>query len=304
MTSKERTGRYPLVSVVTPSFNQGEFIEETIKSVLSQDYPNIEYIVIDGGSTDNTLEILEKYSDKIKWISEYDKGQADAVNKGFEMARGEILGWLNSDDTYCPGAISKAVEVLLTNPDIIMVYGDAHFIDREGCITGRYFTEPFDLQRLADVCFICQPTAFLKSGVIEKAGMLDTNLQTCMDFDYWIRIGKIFDSTKITYLEKEFLANSRMYEENKTLGMREKVYAEIFDTVEKHFGYVSDTWICGHINEIILGKKLKKYEQANPMTKSFLRFYFIFRLFPKRSGWIYFRKYLRNIYKLFNWNLF
>jgi hypothetical protein len=181
-----------------------------------------------------------------------------------------------------------------------MVYGDAYFIDREGCITGKYFTEPFKLHRLADVCFICQPTVFLRCDIIEKIGMLNTNLQTCMDFDYWIRIGKTFDSTKVAYLRDEFLATSRMYEENKTLGMRKIVYTEIFETVQSHFGYISDTWMCGYIKEIILGKKLRRYEKANPISKSFLHFYFILRLFTERSGWIYFRKYLRDIYKLLN----
>src|SRR5690606_33014626 len=96
---------YPLVSVVTPSYNKGKFIKETIESVLSQDYPNIEYIVMDGGSTDETVDILKSYGDRIAWISEKDDGQADAVNKGIARARGEIIGWLNSDDTYLPGAV-------------------------------------------------------------------------------------------------------------------------------------------------------------------------------------------------------
>jgi glycosyltransferase involved in cell wall biosynthesis len=294
-TFEERVNRYPLVSVITPSFNQGEFIEETIKSVLSQDYPHIEYIVIDGGSTDNTLEILKKYSDKIRWLSESDKGQADAVNKGFSMAKGEILGWLNSDDTYRPGAMRKAVKAFLTNPAIIMVYGDAYFIDREGSFTGRYSTEPFDLRHLAEVCFICQPTVFLKSEVIKKIGMLDTNLQTCMDFDYWIRIGKKFDPSKISYLRKKFLANSRMYGENKSLGRSEKHYSEIMETAKKHFGYVSIRWICGYIYAVTLGKKrIERYQKVNFAKKSSIQLYFIFRLFAKRWAWIYFWKYIMN----------
>ena len=287
--------RYPLVSVITPSFNQGEFIEETIQSVLSQDYFNKEYIVVDGGSTDNTLEILKKYSDKIRWISESDNGQADAVNKGFKMAKGEIVGWLNSDDTYCPGAVRKAVAAFLMNPANIMVYGNAYYINREGLRTGRYPSGPFVHHRLAEACFICQPTVFLKSEVLKKIGLLDTSLQTCMDFDYWIRIGKKFDPSKISYLSKEFLANSRMYGENKSLGKSEKHYSEIMETVKKHFGYVSIRWLCGYIYAVTLGKRrIKRYEKAHFTTKSLIQLYFFFRLFTKRWAWIYFWKYIIN----------
>lgn len=138
----------PLVSVVTPSYNKAPFLEEAIKSVISQDYPNTECLVMDGGSTDLTLDTLRKYSGKIQWLSEPDQGQADAINKGFKMAKGEILGWLNADDTYNPKTVSRVIEHFLANPEIIMVYGDAYFIDKEGRIIGEYPTEPFHLQRL------------------------------------------------------------------------------------------------------------------------------------------------------------
>lgn len=290
---QEVTVEYPLVSIITPSLNQGKFIEETIKSVLSQDYPNIEYIVMDGGSTDNTVEILWKYSDKIKWMSEPDEGQADAVNKGFKMAKGKILGWLNSDDTYNPGAISMAVEHFLEIPKLIMIYGDANFVDTEGNIIGRYRTEPFNLQRLADVCFICQPTVFLRREVIEEIGMLDTNLHTCMDYDYWIRIGKIYNISKISYLKGMVLANSRKHDETKTRIMCEKHYTEIMDTVKKHFGYISDTWVSGYLYETFLKKKAKKYENSEVVKNTFFKLYYLTRLLGLRWGWIYVWKKLK-----------
>lgn len=122
----------PLVSIVTPSYNQGRYIEKTIRSVLNQDYPDLEYIVVDGGSTDHTLDILRKYEGRIRWVSERDGGQSEAVNKGFRMSRGEILGWLNSDDTYCPGAVRQAVTFLMEHPSVAMVYGDGYEIDEQG----------------------------------------------------------------------------------------------------------------------------------------------------------------------------
>jgi glycosyltransferase involved in cell wall biosynthesis len=120
----------PLVSIITPSFNQGRFLDQTIRSVLTQDYQPIEYIIIDGGSTDGTVEIIKQYESRLGyWVSERDKGQTEAINKGFAQAKGEILAWINSDDVYYPGAVSAAVETLSRNPDIGLVYGDLDFID-------------------------------------------------------------------------------------------------------------------------------------------------------------------------------
>ncbi len=166
---------WPLVSIVTPSYNHGLYIEATIQSVLQQDYPNLEYIVIDGGSQDDTVEILKRYGDRLCWISEPDHGQADAINKGFRMARGEILAWLNSDDTYLPGAVRQAVEYFQKHPDTSMVYGEGQHVDAAGHIIEPYTTEPFDYQRLSERCFICQPTVFFRAHVFRDIGPLDTN---------------------------------------------------------------------------------------------------------------------------------
>ncbi len=203
----------PLVSIITPSYNQGKFIEDTIRSVLSQDYTNVEYIVIDGGSTDNTVDILKKYEGKFKWISEKDKGQSDAINKGFKMAKGDILAWLNSDDTYLQGAISKVADFFQTHPDTGAVYGKTHFIDEAGKIVGQYPTEPFDFKRLAVFNFICQPSMFFKKIVWNEIGGLDMNLNYSMDYDLWIKIVRRF---RVEYFN-EFLSTYRLHTESKTI---------------------------------------------------------------------------------------
>src|SRR5262245_11033457 len=153
---------HPLVSIVTPSYNQGRYIEATIQSVLEQDYHHLEYLVLDGGSTDQTLTVLQRYEDRLLWISEKDRGQADAINKGFRLAQGQILGWLNSDDTYLPGTIRRVVDYFQTRRDVGMVYGEGYHVDASGKIIERYYTEPFSFQRLAEICFICQPTVFMR----------------------------------------------------------------------------------------------------------------------------------------------
>src|SRR5262245_23986726 len=165
-----RVSARPLVSIVTPSYNHGPYIEATIQSVLSQDYPHIEYIVVDGGSQDDTIGILKRYEGRLSWASERDQGQADAINKGFRMAHGEILAWLNSDDTYLPGAVRLAVQYFQSHPDVSMVYGEGHHVDVEGHIIARYPTEAFDYQRLSERCFICQPTVFFRAEVYREVG--------------------------------------------------------------------------------------------------------------------------------------
>lgn len=236
----------PLVSVITPSYNQGRFIEETILSVLNQDYPNIEYIVIDGGSTDQTLEILNKYNGRLTWFSEKDKGQTDAINKGLRLAKGEILAYLNSDDTYLPGAIAKAVRYLTSeNPYSPFVYGEGYHTTAEGTIIERYPTEPFNFQHLAETCYICQPTTFWKRDVIETIGFFDDNLHYAMDYDYWIRIAKHYGTLGYT---SDYIANSRLYLETKTMSKQLEAHAEILNVIRKHYGRgnVPSTWIYAY----------------------------------------------------------
>jgi GT2 family glycosyltransferase len=261
--------REPLVSIITPSYNQGRYIEETIQSVLSQDYPHLEYLVVDGGSSDNTVEILKKYEGHLTWISEKDRGQADAINKGFNMAQGAIVAWLNSDDTYLPGAVRKSVQYFETHPEIGMLYGEGYHIDENGEFIERYYTEPFDYQRLSELCFICQPTVFLRAEVIRTVGLLDVTLNFCLDYEYWMRIAKRF---RIGYLET-YLANSRLHLDSKTLSKRVEVHQETLQVVKRHYGQVPMRWINAYahvyLTEKLLGKIQGVYEDgwASPRVK-------------------------------------
>ena len=166
---------FPLVSIVTPSFNQATFLEETIHSVLEQDYPRIEYIIVDGGSSDGSVSIIKQHADKIAWwVSEIDKGQTDAINKGFGRAKGEILAWLNSDDSYEPGAISAAVEYLQKNPDVGMVYADCNFLDEGSRKIGKFPAAQTDYKRLRQgYVHIPQQTMFFRAGLWYAVGPLD-----------------------------------------------------------------------------------------------------------------------------------
>lgn len=204
----------PLVTVVTPSYNQGRFIEETILSVLNQDYPNIEYIVIDGGSSDNTIEILRRYNKLLTWISEPDRGQSHAINKGFRMANGEILCWLNSDDTFVPGAISKVVECFVKDPGTSMVYGLVNIVSEAGELTEQPTrNDPFDLWSVVYFSqIIYQPAAFFLKEAIVETGYLDENLHWCMDWDLWVRLGMRYRLTNSNHI----FSNIRMYRTTKT----------------------------------------------------------------------------------------
>lgn len=182
----------PLVSIITPSYNQANFLEETIRSVLDQGYPNLEYIIVDGGSTDGSLEIIQKYADRLAWwVSEPDQGQTDAINKGFSQAKGEILAWLNSDDTYLPAAVAEAVGYLQAHPEIGTVYGDANLIDDEGNVIGRFPAKQTDNRRLMrGYVHIPQQATFFRAELWRKVGPLDPTFFFAMDYDLWVRLSQ------------------------------------------------------------------------------------------------------------------
>ncbi len=179
------------VSVVTPSFNQGEFIAEAIRSVLDQEYPEIEYMIVDGGSSDGTLEILRQTDGRVRWVSEPDRGQTDAINKGWRRATGDIVAWLNADDFYYPGALQQVETFFEAHPEVDGLYGDCDYVDREGRYLRPYPTRPYDYLLLVREAldFIPQPATFLRRRVLESVGFLDESLHYVMDFEYWLRVG-------------------------------------------------------------------------------------------------------------------
>jgi glycosyltransferase involved in cell wall biosynthesis len=217
--------KQPLVSIVTPSFNQAKYLEATIRSVLAQDYPNLEYIVIDGGSTDGSIAIIKKYADKLAyWTSEPDQGQTDAVNKGFAQAKGDILAWLNSDDTYEPHAVGEAVQFLMENLDIGMVYGDANFIDEQGRVMGRFPAAQTDYRRLRQgYVHIPQQAAFWREELWRQVGPLDPAFYFAMDYDLWVRLAGI---SELRY-HPRIWANFRLHGDSKTIAEDDRCWPEM-----------------------------------------------------------------------------
>lgn len=180
-----------LVSIVTPSYNQASYLEQTIQSVLSQDYPRIESIVIDGGSTDGSVEIIKKYESRLAyWASEKDNGQADAINKGLARAKGEILAWLNSDDYYLPNTISSAVKIFEENPDVIMLYGDILAVDEQGQTINLLKYRQLSLEDLLCFQIIGQPAVYFRRQAYEKRGGLDPTFHFLLDHHLWIRLAQ------------------------------------------------------------------------------------------------------------------
>jgi glycosyltransferase involved in cell wall biosynthesis len=224
----------PLVSIVTPSFNQAHFLEATIRSVLAQDYPNLEYIVVDGGSHDGSLEIIQRYTNRLAWwISEPDQGQADAINKGFTHAQGEIFAWLNSDDTYLPGAVSEAVRFLQGHPDSPMIYGDANLINENGDILGRFPARQTDYrQMLRGSVHIPQQSTFYRAMLWQEVGGLDTSFYFAMDYDLWVRLAKV---GPLLYT-KRLWANFRLHHHGKSIADDDRCYPEMLRVYHREKG--------------------------------------------------------------------
>jgi hypothetical protein len=223
-----------LVSIVTPSFEQGRFLRAAIDSVLSQSYPAIEYRVVDGGSIDETLAILRSYDDRIRWTSEPDSGQSDAIDKGFSSCRGDLLGWLNADDTLEPGAVERVVAAFAERPDAGLIYGEGRLIDESGEQIGPFSEiEPFGLWRLVHgLDYVLQPAAFFRAVTYRSAGGLDRSLHWTMDWDLWIRLAA---EAEVIYLP-EVLAQSRIWGDTKTSTGGWKRLREIGNVARRHAG--------------------------------------------------------------------
>jgi glycosyltransferase involved in cell wall biosynthesis len=221
-----KTTDLPLVSIITPSFNQGKYLEQTMLSVLEQDYPRIEYIVIDGGSTDSSVSVIQKYASRLAfWVSEKDRGQTDAINKGFSRAKGEILAWLNSDDVYNPGAVAEAVAYLQSHPQIGMVYGDLDFIDERDRVIGKFNAVQTDLPKLRrGFVHIPQPAAFFRAEHWRAVGPLDPTFFFAMDYDLWVRLAGV---TEMKYLPDRPWAKFRLHSDAKTISADDRCWPEM-----------------------------------------------------------------------------
>ena len=259
----------PRISIVTPSFNQGIFLEECIKSVIIQGYDDLEYIIIDGGSTDNSLEVIRKYEKHLStWISAPDNGQSDAINKGFKMATGEIVGWLNSDDFYLPGAFGEIVDAYSANPKASFYYGNGYRVDRYGKKINEFYkngTVRFQIDSfILGLNYILQPASFINRGCLDTIGYLDEKLHYGMDSDLWARLARQVDPEPILAC----LAASREYRETKTSqGSFERI-EELRKIAEKQSEYPMTPGVLLYFMDALHGFV---GEEGSPFPKSFQR---------------------------------
>lgn len=245
--------RRPAVTIITPSYNQGRFIEQTLLSVKHQDYPYVEHIIVDGGSRDETLDILKQYEEKSKmrWISEPDKGQADAVNKGFALASGQIIGWLNSDDVYFDkAAIGSVVDAFRNSPTTDILYGHVAYVDEGGQIMRIQCLPSFSKGRLLRGCFLEQPGVFFRRHVMEEE-RLDVELQYTMDYEYWLRI---VNRQREFSLLNRIVAADRSHAGRKMIAASQHVLSEGIQT-QMRYGFRNTLWQrwAGNWDRYVLG---------------------------------------------------
>ena len=241
----------PRISIITPSFNQAKFLRQTIESVISQDYQNIEYIIIDGASSDGSLEIIKAYESHLAyWESVSDKGQTDAINKGFARATGKYLAWLNSDDIYQPGAVSEAVDYLEGHPDVGLVYGDCAFIDAKGKRIGLFPAAKTDYARLRrGYVHIPQQSSFFRAALWKRVGPLDPSFYFAMDYDLWVRLAT---EARLAYLPGRLWAGFRLHGDAKTVAADAKCWPEMLRVHYREGGHwLSPIVIKYHIRRLV-----------------------------------------------------
>lgn len=237
MSNTEQAARveeHPLVSIVTPTYNQSAYLRETVESVLGQDYPHIEHLVIDDGSTDDTPRVLAEYTGRVEWERHDNMGQTPTINKGWQRSRGQIVTWLNSDDTLLPGAVSKAVEYLVRRPEVGIVFGDTFFTEDDGTPIER--SKPrgtFDYTEFVVECEnpIAQPSAFIRRTVVDDTGLLDPHYYYFMDWDFWLRAGA---RHRIEYTP-ELFSTYRLHPESKTVAQAAKAAPELERMYSNYF---------------------------------------------------------------------
>jgi len=236
------------LSVVIPSYNQAQFLRATLDSVLSQGRPDIEILVFDGDSSDDTVSILESYGEKIEWVSQKDGGQADAINQGLQRATGDILTYLNSDDVYLPDALKSVTNHFEAHPECVALYGDAWHLHEDGSIMERYYTEGWSYPRLLDVCYLCQPAVFWRREVMELFGVFDDTLHYAPDYDYWLLVGR---EIEFFYLEGAYLAGSRLHQGTITLKHRVPVHHEILQVAMRYSPKPPYRWLMNLASVIV-----------------------------------------------------
>jgi glycosyltransferase involved in cell wall biosynthesis len=249
-------------SVITPSFNQGQFVRATIESVLKQEIVDLQYLVIDGGSEDGTIQIVRDYSDRLTFVSEPDQGTADAINKGLERCDGDLIGWLNSDDIYYPGTLSRVRELFSLHPEADVIYGRADHIDAGGNLLGEYPTGAWAFEDLVNHCIISQPAAFFRRAVVQKFGFLDRRCRYCLDYEFWIRLAR--KGAKFMFAPELFAA-TRLHARAKTVASRLQCHREINDIMVQHLGYVPTRWLSNYAHA-----KLEKWVNRRINAPAFL----------------------------------